>query len=164
MNEFHQSDRVIKSTIRNFHQVNPWLYRGGQPTKDEIQALAESGMRTVICLRWGKKLIDAEKAAVESVGMEFISLPMYYWNVPSQDALEDFLKIIDARASGAVFVHCLHGADRTGFLLAMYRITRDKWTVHDAYKEMKRLGFHRFRVRHFKWMLYHYAKRHSRIL
>lgn len=149
---------VLAQGIRNFHEATPWLYRGGQPTAEGLLLLKETGIKTVVSFRWGQKTIAAEKAAVESLGMKFISLPMYYWKLPGLEITEEFLAIVDDRSNWPMFVHCFHGADRTGLLMAIFRIKRQGWHVDDAYREMKDRGFHRFRIRHFKWKLYQYAR------
>lgn len=145
--------------IRNFHKVNDWLYRGGQPTKQQFYELARMGIKTVICLRWGNKMIHAEQELVRQTGMEFISIPMFYWQLASKQGIHDFLALLDDANKRPIFVHCFHGADRTGLLIAMYRMSRDGWGVTQAYAEMKLRGFHRFRIRHFKWILFDYARR-----
>ncbi|HUV86117.1 MAG TPA: hypothetical protein VMX79_03305, partial [bacterium] len=43
-----------------------------------------------------------------------------------------------------VFVHCHAGVDRTGFVVAAYRVKVEGWTPEKAYEEMARLGFHSF--------------------
>lgn len=139
--------------IRNFHQVEAFLYRGGQPLKEGFIALKEMGVKTVICLRWGKKVIEAEKAAVESLGMTFISMPLNYWNLPKTETVDRFLALIDDTENHPVYVHCLHGSDRTGILLAIFRIFRQGWTFDQSYDEMRKFGFHRFRLQNFKWWL-----------
>lgn len=149
---------ILAQGIRNFHEVTPWLYRGGQPTGEGLELLKNAGIKTVVSFRWGKKTIAAEQAAVEKLGMKFISLPMYYWRLPGLEITEEFLSIVDDRSNWPLFVHCFHGADRTGLLLAIFRIKRQSWHVDEAYREMKAKGFHRFRIRHFKWKLYQYAR------
>ena len=39
-----------------------------------------------------------------------------------------------------VFVHCQHGADRTGIIIACYRIRHNKWTSKQALLEAKKYG------------------------
>lgn len=148
--------------IRNFQVVTPWLCRGGQPTREEIDSLAQASIKTVICLRWGAKTIAAERKAVEDAGMQFVSLPLYYWRLPVMTEIDEFLALLASEAARPIFVHCFHGSDRTGLMIAMYRITCEHWTFQDAYEEMKRYGFHRFRLRHFKWILFEFAKAHKR--
>lgn len=149
---------VTPVPIRNFHKVNDWLYRGGQPGSEGVTALKELGIRTVISLRWGKKTIETERAYVEAAGMTFLSVRLNYWNLPTQQIIEDFLVLIEQEAARPIFVHCLHGADRTGLLIAIYRMSYEHWPVEKAYAEMKKYGFHRFRIRNFKWMLWKYAR------
>lgn len=42
-----------------------------------------------------------------------------------------------------VYVHCLHGKDRTGFMVAYYRIVAQKWSFTNAVQEMFSMGFHK---------------------
>src|SRR5208282_5592467 len=138
---------------------NDWLYRGGQPGSDGVRALAELGVRTVISLRWGQRGIETERSSVEAAGMNFVSIRLNYWNLPSQTILDEFLSLLNDPAQRPIFIHCLHGADRTGLLIAIFRIAHDGWTVENAYAEMKQHGFHRFRIRNFKWMLWSYSRK-----
>lgn len=145
--------------IKNFYQVTPWLYRGGQPTHVGFEELQKLGIKTVISFRWGRRINAAEEKAVTSLGMVFESLPLNYWNLPDQATIDRFLSLLDNAGNQPIYVHCLHGADRTGVLLAIFRISRMDWSVDHAYAEMKYCGFHRFRLRHFKWVLFNYARR-----
>ncbi len=148
--------------IRNFHAVNSWLYRGGQPTEAQFTEIVEAGIKTVVCLRWGQKVRDAEQKAVEATGMTYIGLPHYYWRLPTTEEIDEFLNLLDTESARPIFVHCYHGSDRTGLLIAMYRLSRQSWTFKEAYKEMRKYGFHRFRLQHFKWVLYAYARKEMR--
>lgn len=147
--------------IRNFSQVEPYLFRGGQPVKEGFFALKEMGVRTVISLRWGKKVIAAEKAAVEDLGMKFISIPLNYWNLPKQETVDMFLALIDDEANHPIYVHCFHGSDRTGILLAIFRMFRQGWSFSQSYDEMRKFGFHRFRLQNFKWWLRKFSRAHG---
>jgi protein tyrosine/serine phosphatase len=40
-----------------------------------------------------------------------------------------------------VFVHCMHGEDRTGIVLAVYRMDVDGWSNAEAEAEMQAFGF-----------------------
>lgn len=148
------------TTIRNFDIVTPWFYRGGQLGKEGIHALSELGVKTVVCLRWSPKVVAAERAAVEQMGMKFVSIPLNYWKTPTTKIIDEFFDLIHDPSNRPVFLHCLHGADRTGLMVAMYRITHENWTFKQAYKDMVDHGFHRFRIRNFKWVLWRYAARH----
>lgn len=146
--------------IRNFDMVTPFLFRGGQPTKEGFEALADLGVKTIVCLRYSPKLWQAENKAVESVGMHFVSIPLNYWTLPSSKQIDEFFALIDNPRKRPVYIHCFHGSDRTGLMVAMYRITHQNWTFERAYADMKSHGFHRFRIRNFKWVLWKYAAKH----
>lgn len=147
--------------IRNFRRVTPWLFRGGQPGAEGIATLKELGIRTVVNLRSGRRHVNAEREAVIAAGINFINIPLSYWFLPTEKIIDEFLALLDDESTHPLFVHCLHGADRTGLLVAMYRVARQNWRVEDAYKEMKLCGFHRFRIRNFKWMLWRLARKYK---
>ena len=56
--------------------------------------------------------------------------------------------------SGGVYVHCHHGADRTGAILAMYRIEREGYTPQQAYKEARKYGFKSWNTYLREWIGY----------
>ena len=68
---------------------------------------------------------------------------MTAWNPESKDIVR-FLKIVSDSNSVPVFVHCQHGADRTGLMCAIYRIAVQGWSKDEAIKEMTEgdFGFH----------------------
>lgn len=150
-----------KVPIRNFRRVTPWLSRGGQPGLEGIQALSQMGVRTVVSLRRGRNAVEAERKHVEAAGMTFVNLALSYWLLPGEQTIATFLELLDDQSKYPIFVHCLHGKDRTGLVVALFRVTRQGWTFEEAYREMKLCGFHRFRVRNFKWLLWHIARKYK---
>jgi protein tyrosine/serine phosphatase len=150
------------TTIKNFRQVSTWLFRGGQPNEEEFKQLKDLGIRTVISLRWNMKAIRKERALAEEHGLNFVSIPLSYWILPTRKEIDRFFSILEDEAMRPVFVHCQHGADRTGAFSAMYRIKSENWTADQAYEEMKQAGFHKFKVHQFKWAVYGYANRLER--
>jgi protein tyrosine/serine phosphatase len=144
--------------ISNFHQVSFRLYRGGQPNEKGFEALSEMAVKTVVSLRWRKQRVESEKLIVEKLGMRFISIPLNYWTLPNEANVKQLLDIIDDQTNHPIFIHCFHGADRTGVMVAMYRILRHDWSLQEAYKEMRSCGFHRFATAHFKLALWRLAR------
>jgi protein tyrosine/serine phosphatase len=49
-----------------------------------------------------------------------------------------------------VFVHCERGSERTGVMIACYRMSTDGWTAEQALTEMEAFGFRRFGFGHLK--------------
>ncbi len=144
--------------INNFRQVTSWLYRGGQPDPISLHDLKEMGIKTIVCLRWGRRLRNEEEKSVLALGMAFESIPMHYLWPPGRKACQGFLDIVDNLEKHPIFLHCLHGSDRTGLMVAIYRMAREGWSAEEAYQEMRQCGFHWIRVHHFKWSLFRFAR------
>lgn len=125
--------------IPNFHQVNDHIYRGGQPAPEAWGSLAKMGVKTVIDLRREDEHPTAEEArAVGALGMSYVNLPMKGVVAPSDEQITKALALLDSQ--GPVFVHCQRGSDRTGTVIACYRISHDGWQRPQALKEAKSYG------------------------
>ena len=128
------------SRIPNFHKVDERLFRGGQPASTDLAALKALGVRTVLNLRHERPLIDAERADAEAAGLQYFSVPMQGLASPTSEQLSSALRILDDPQNWPVFVHCKRGADRTGAVVACYRIAHQKWTADAAIREADDLG------------------------
>lgn len=130
--------------LPNFHQVHPYLYRGGEPTTKGLKQLSKMGVKTIIDLRNpGEKKIPEENLA-SKLGMTYISIPMGP-QAPTETQVKTFVSAVenakDNPKSGSVFLHCAHGSDRTGCLVGIWRVTHDKFSYDEAYKEMRKYYF-----------------------
>jgi len=81
-----------------------------------------------------------EAKAVEAAGMRYINIPMHGIIAPSDDQVAKVLALFDSTNDGPVFVHCRRGADRTGTVVACYRMVHDGWDNLKAFKEAKSYG------------------------
>jgi protein tyrosine/serine phosphatase len=59
---------------------------------------------------------------------------------PSDENVAKVLEYFADTKSGPVFVHCRRGADRTGTVIACYRITHDRWDNKKALAEARANG------------------------
>jgi len=131
--------------IPNFHQVNEHIYRGGQPADPGWRGLSDLGVKTVIDLRREGELghsLAAEQRAVTALGMRYISFPMNGIVAPDPQQVLKILSLLDG--PDPVFVHCREGKDRTGTVIACYRISHDRWQNRKAMDEAKSYGIHWF--------------------
>lgn len=128
--------------LPNFHQLAPELWRGGQPTERGFKELKKQGIRTVVCLREEPSLILQEQAHLYKLNLDFVSIPLRPFSIPEDSAVERFLELTQAAQHQPIFVHCLHGMDRTGLMCALYRMHVHNWTYENAYDEMIERGFH----------------------
>ena len=132
--------------IKNFHQVDQTLYRGGQPTKAGFDELVKMGVKTVIDLREAGKRSLKEASLVTAAGMQYINVPMTGLTPPTAAEIAKILGILENQGAGAVFVHCQRGADRTGAVIAAYRIDHDHWENTRALSEATALGMSFFQL------------------
>jgi tyrosine-protein phosphatase SIW14 len=126
--------------LANFHQVNDHIYRGAQPPAEGIGELAKLGIKTVIDLRESGDRSESEKKSVEAAGMRYLSFPMAAFGAPAEEVVVKLLTLFEDSNSGPIFVHCRRGADRTGTIIAVYRIVHDHWENAKALAEAKAFG------------------------
>jgi hypothetical protein len=164
--------QIVAGGITNFHEVDSGkLYRGALPEDSGLKLLAQAGIRTVIDLQGGDRVLgipledgesaediadERESAAADQLG--FISEPL------SSMSLDDDIRSIDRIVlemaeprNQPVYVHCRHGSDRTGLLVALYRVYYQQCTPEQAHREMLADGHSQLPL--FTWMdSYFYAK------
>ena len=129
--------------IANFYQVDEHVYRGAQPTAEGLNYLATLGVKTVLDLREFDERAAGEQQAVTALGMQYVNVPMTGLTPPTDAEITRILTLLEA---GTVFVHCKRGADRTGAVIAAYRIDHDRWDNSRALKEAmaRGMGFFQF--------------------
>jgi tyrosine-protein phosphatase SIW14 len=128
------------SGVGNFEKVDDHVYRGAQPTEMGFQNLAKLGIQTVVDLQEGGARSLAEEKIVEAAGMRYLSVPMKGLEAPSNESVAKVLAVLEDAVTGPVFVHCHRGADRTGGVIACYRIEHDHWKNDRALAEAKSMG------------------------
>jgi protein tyrosine/serine phosphatase len=123
--------------VANFGEVTGQLYRGGQPTDEGFKELAGRGVGIVINLRGGG---EHEREQVTKLGMQYVSIPWHCFS-PQDERFAEFLRVLRDRPDKKVFVHCRLGVDRTGMMVASYRMAKQGWSASEAAREMAAFGF-----------------------
>lgn len=122
----------------NFHRVTAELYRSAQPSNIQMRALQSAGIRTVLNLRqWHS---DSDEARGTSLILYHVGMNTAAFN---QDDIVDALRILH-RSVKPVLVHCWHGSDRTGLIVALYQLVFDHATKADVLAQLRRpeYGYH----------------------
>jgi tyrosine-protein phosphatase SIW14 len=145
--------------LPNFHRVNDNLFRGGQPEAGGIKRLREIGVRTVVNLRGEDEQTRAEEAEAKAAGMSYFSIPMSGLGRPTDEQVSRVMAVIESEENWPVFVHCKRGCERTGTIIAIYRVSHDQWTADRALSEAKRLGQSWFAFRMRDYVSDHYRNK-----
>jgi len=129
-----------KPGLGNLFKVTDGLYRGRQPSARGIRELKKMGIKTILSLRSS----HSDRAIIDDAGLtgqfRYIRIPMKP-DDPQDDAIVTFLKIVTRTGNQPVLVHCAHGADRTGWICAAYRMVVEGWPKEEAIDEMINGGF-----------------------
>ena len=134
-----QVPQADTSQIRNFLQVTPDFCTAGQPRIEHFAALKSKGVKAVLNLRQpSEHRADEEKAAVEAAGMKYFNIPVVYAK-PTDEQVDEFLKITDDRANRPMLVHCT-AAIRVGGFWLIRRVLRDGMSWDAALEEARKVG------------------------
>ena len=123
--------------------MNDRLYRGGQPTAVGLEELGAMGVKRVISLCTKQETTGFEEEQLNRLGIKFIHIPLGEFSAPSNGQIQTILKLLMDN-SGPTFVHCRRGKDRTGTVIACYRIQHDGWDNRRAFEEAKAHGMSSF--------------------
>ncbi|MHB2026351.1 MAG: fused DSP-PTPase phosphatase/NAD kinase-like protein [Elusimicrobiota bacterium] len=168
--DFTAGERIAMPGLPNLARVADEIYRGGRPLLSQggIESLRKLGIKKIIDLQGGdltspryawmpgwKKLISrlepgetpngiaAEIAAARAVGIKVINIPLDSLDpvTPAEaKSLGRILKMLARSAADPIYVHCEHGKDRTGLVIALYRVSHDHWSQKRAAREMAAMG------------------------
>jgi protein tyrosine/serine phosphatase len=136
------AERRKLAGVPNLGKISDVLVRGGQPNGKGFAELKKFGVTTIVNLRQKGPEVEWERQLAESLDLRFINIPVRGWAPPSDAQVALFLKLFQDARSPRVFVHCYYGDDRTGVMVATYRIAQQHWTADQALREMYSFGFH----------------------
>jgi protein tyrosine/serine phosphatase len=98
------------------------------------------GIKTIVNLRGQGEQTEGEEKSARTLGLRYYNVPLPELSKPSDKQVQQVLDLINAAENQPVFVHCRHGEDRTGTIIACYRIAHDGWTAAAAKKEAVSYG------------------------
>jgi protein tyrosine phosphatase (PTP) superfamily phosphohydrolase (DUF442 family) len=137
------------------------VYRSGEMTADGFREARDLyGLRTVICLRDDDPDPDVELgflpgsgAVKESelccrLGLRFVFIApdlvsRRQVSARRPEAIERFLEVMDDPDSYPVLIHCNAGLNRTGVMVAIYRMEYQGWSRAEAFRDTLDNGFGR---------------------
>ena len=124
--------------LKNFYKIDKGVYRSEQPEAQHFKALKRYGITEILNLRYYHS--DEKKAKETNLTLHHLRMNAHA--IRNQDVIAA-LKIIKNR-KGSILIHCFHGSDRTGVIIAMYRIVFQNWSKEAALEELQseKFGFH----------------------
>jgi len=117
--------------VPNLFEVSDDLYRSAQPTPDGLLALKRLGVRTVI----DQREFHNDRAAAKQADLLDEELSIQTWHI-TDDEVVTVMRLLADPHGGPYLIHCHHGSDRTGLMIAMYRVLHQHWTTQQALAEM----------------------------
>ncbi len=130
-----KAERQTIGRLKNVYKIDEGIYRSEQPGQNDFTSLEKAGLFEVLNVRrfWS----DNKRAKHTQLKLHHIS--MKAGDIKEREVIKA-LKLINDR-KGPILIHCWHGSDRTGMLMAMYRLVFQNWTKEDAIQEMTKGGF-----------------------
>ncbi len=137
---------IFRLAYLNKHKVTPDLWRSAQPAPYQIAALAKAGLKTIVNLRGGREhgAWQLQKDYCERHGIALVEFIVRSRGAPDRESILAAKAFFD-KLTYPVLIHCKSGADRAGFVAALYLIVREGRPVAEAVKELSlKYGHFRF--------------------
>jgi tyrosine-protein phosphatase SIW14 len=154
--------RASFERTKRLREVTPGVfYRSGQMTvagyEDAVERLK---IRTIVNLRDDAPDPDVRQSYFNSrtvkestlcrrLGVNWVFIPpdlIPKTQIPAARpaAIDKFLELLDDKSAYPILVHCNAGLNRTGVIVAVYRMEHDGWTPRQAWDELRFNGFGEF--------------------
>ena len=137
---------ILRLAYLNEHRLGSLIIRAAQPAPRDIRRWAREGVKTIVNLRGGREhgSWQLEKEACEECGIELADFTLRSRGAPDRDAILSLPVFFQSLQTPAVF-HCKSGADRAGFMAALYLLVQEKKTAAEAKRQLSlRYGHFRF--------------------
>ncbi len=129
--------------IKKFSEVSPGIYRGARPGAEGLKALHDVlEIKTDIDLDNDAKANAAEASAAKTLSIDFFNESLSGFWEPKDQKVDQIIALMADKSNYPLFVHCLHGEDRTGMIVGVYRVMVEGVKPADAIKEALEHGFH----------------------
>lgn len=121
----------------NFHKVADGVFRSNQPTARRLARYKHSGIKNILNLRGEEQSSHFlfEQEACAALGLGLYSIKFGARRAPARQALLDLFVLFDT-VQKPFLVHCKSGADRAGFVSAVYLLDQTGASLEDAMDQM----------------------------
>ena len=128
---------LFRYAYLNLHPVGERAWRSAQPAPHHIRAFARRGGRSVVSLRGGQFFgsLPLEREACARSGLAFHNFVLRSRSLPSRDELRAAMRLFETLDYPVLF-HCKSGADRAGFMAALYLVLAEGRPVAEARRQL----------------------------
>lgn len=126
---------VISEHLNNWHKVDSRVYRSEQPDSRAMAEIEAFGIKRILNLRE----FHNDNDEIRKTSLKSFRVPIKTSAI-NDDHIVQALRIISS-SDEPILVHCWHGADRTGTVIAMYRIIYQGWSREQAIDELVNGGY-----------------------
>jgi protein tyrosine phosphatase (PTP) superfamily phosphohydrolase (DUF442 family) len=127
----------LRAVWTNFFEIAPGVYRSNQPTHRRFEKYAKMGIKTVINLRGEDSRAQYlfEEESCRKLGLTLVNAKLWARNTAPRSKI---VAVIDAlrAAEKPMMFHCKSGADRAGFVAAMYLLIFENASIEEAKKQL----------------------------
>lgn len=128
-------------SLNNFGLVTPNLFRCAQPDKKGAEDLKILGVTTVFKLNSNEEFPDLDELRNFGAGVEIIRISISIIDPVKSDIIRDTHTLNEfIKEETKSVAHCMYGRDRTGFLIAAWRILHCGWSFDKADEERRLFG------------------------
>ena len=128
---------------RNFRKVDGQIYAGAAPDAEFLKFFKETlGGRAVLSL--DADIADKIAAVIKQLGMQHIVIPINSSNASVNDNVRALIRSIENNMLTnlqPIYIHCLHGRDRTGFAVALYKVLKRGESCQQALNDVMTYGY-----------------------
>jgi protein tyrosine/serine phosphatase len=129
---------LLRAVYQNRFEIAPGVFRSNQPTPGHLARAKRLGVRTVVNLRGtsdsaGYYLLERDACA--ALGLRLIDFPVHSRELPSAPTVRAAVELFGRIDYPALF-HCKSGADRVGFVSALYLMVHENRPVEEAMRQL----------------------------
>lgn len=128
---------------KNFRRITDQIYGGGAPSPEFLSFFKNSlGGKTVLSLDAG--VSDEIEPFIERLRLNHITLSLSSHDPTLNSNLLQLLNLIKddfLNKNQPLYIHCIHGRDRTGLMVAFFEILKKHKTYEEALKNVKKYGY-----------------------